>query len=126
MKRLSTAEPPERNNSTLMPVSFSKRLAMLCAAATGVEVYQRTLPSRLAAAMSTAEVASAARAEPATRHTARTSKTFVIVASLHRHCEERSDEAIQAPDALDCFRLATLGVAMTCLFGILRTLESAR
>src|SRR6185369_15266704 len=34
-----------------------------------------------------------------------------------RHCEERSDEAIRAQFvALDCFRLAVLGVAMTDQF----------
>ena len=32
------------------------------------------------------------------------------------HCEECSDEAVQAADGLDCFHLAALGVAMTCLF----------
>src|SRR6185437_5642470 len=73
MKRLSTAEPPERKSSTLMPVSFSKALAMLCAAAIGVEVYHRTLPSRLAAAISTV---SAAQTRPVKRKTA--SKIVIV------------------------------------------------
>ncbi len=52
-KRRSTAEPPERNSSTLMPVSAWNMLAIFCAVPTGVDVYQVTVPSFLAAAMST-------------------------------------------------------------------------
>src|SRR5215510_13032963 len=44
--------PPVRSISTLMPVRFSNSLAMYWPAATGVDVYQVTLPSRLAAASS--------------------------------------------------------------------------
>src|SRR5882762_7654252 len=62
-------EPPERNNSTLMPVSFSNMLATLWAVSIGTEQYQTTLPSRLAAAMSTgcamAEPAATSRVTPA-------------------------------------------------------------
>jgi hypothetical protein len=42
MKRRSTAEPPERNSSTLMPVSVSNMLAIFWAVPTGVDVYQST------------------------------------------------------------------------------------
>src|SRR5437870_8731361 len=49
------AEPPERNSSTLMPVSFSNMLATFCAVSIGTEQYQTTLPSRLAAAMRSEE-----------------------------------------------------------------------
>src|SRR5882724_1814546 len=54
-------EPPERNSSTLMPVSFSHMLETFWAVSIGTEQYQTTLPSRLAAAMSTG----CAMAEPA-------------------------------------------------------------
>ena len=53
MKRRSTAEPPERNSSTLIPVSAWNRLAIFWAVPIGVDVYQVTAPSRLAAARST-------------------------------------------------------------------------
>jgi hypothetical protein len=54
MKRRSTAEPPERNSSTLIPVSCWNIVAIFCAVSTGVDVYQVTCPSFLAAARSTA------------------------------------------------------------------------
>src|SRR5262245_9598877 len=64
-------EPPERNSSTLMPVSFSNMLATFWAVSIGTEQYQTTLPSRLAAAMSTgcamAEPAAHSRVVPAIR-----------------------------------------------------------
>src|SRR5262245_4865924 len=53
MKRRITFCPPVRSISTLMPVCFSNSLAICCPAATGVDVYQVTWPSRLAAASST-------------------------------------------------------------------------
>jgi hypothetical protein len=53
MKRRSTAEPPERNSSTLIPVSAWNMLAIFWAVLTGVDVYQVTAPSFLAAVMST-------------------------------------------------------------------------
>jgi hypothetical protein len=53
MNRRSTAEPPDRNSSTRIPVSFSNSEAIFWAVATGVEVYQATAPSFFAAAMST-------------------------------------------------------------------------
>ena len=56
-KRRSTAEPPERNMSTVMPVFSLNMLLIFCPVATGVEVYQTTLPSALALAMSTAVLA---------------------------------------------------------------------
>jgi hypothetical protein len=52
-KRRSTADPPERKSSTLIPVSAWKRLAIFCAVWTGVDVYQLTVASFRAAAMST-------------------------------------------------------------------------
>jgi hypothetical protein len=52
-KRRITFCPPVRSISTLMPVRFSNSLAIYWPAATGVDVYQVTLPSRLAAASST-------------------------------------------------------------------------
>jgi hypothetical protein len=52
-KRRITFCPPVRNSSTLMPYFCSKVLAMCWAAATGVDVYQVSAPSRRAAASST-------------------------------------------------------------------------
>src|SRR3954449_4604800 len=64
-------EPPERNSSTLMPVSFSNMLATFWAVSIGTEQYQTTLPSRLAAAMSTgcatADPTATSRVAPAIR-----------------------------------------------------------
>ena len=40
--------PPVRRSSTLMPVRRWNSLAICCAAATGVDVYQVSAPSRLA------------------------------------------------------------------------------
>ena len=57
MKRRSTADPPERNSSTLMPVSAWNMLAIFWAVSTGVEVYQVTAASFRAAAMSTGSTA---------------------------------------------------------------------
>src|SRR5262245_1769426 len=53
--RRRIADPPERNISTLMPVSASNSLTILLACSIGVEVYQTTVPSFLAAARSTSE-----------------------------------------------------------------------
>src|SRR5262245_51080864 len=61
-KRRSTAEPPERNISTLTPLDVSKALTILLAVSIGVEVYQTTLPSFFAASTSTASAAAAGRA----------------------------------------------------------------
>src|SRR5690349_6537906 len=62
-------DPPERNSSTLMPVCCSNMLETFCAVSIGTEQYQTTLPSFLAAAMSTgcamAEPAANSRAAPA-------------------------------------------------------------
>ena len=64
-KRRMTSPPPVRSSSTLMPVRRSNSVAMYCAARTGVEVYQVTAPSRLAAASSTGSgVNSCAQALP--------------------------------------------------------------
>ena len=52
-KRRITFCPPVRKSSTLMPYFCSKVFAMCWAAATGVEVYQVSAPSRRAAASST-------------------------------------------------------------------------
>ena len=51
------AEPPERNISTLMPVSFWKASMIFCPWSIGVEVYQITFPSALALATSAASCA---------------------------------------------------------------------
>src|SRR5262245_29013103 len=57
--RRSTAEPPERNASTLTPVEGSNALTILLAVSIGVDVYHTTLPSFLAASTSTASAADA-------------------------------------------------------------------
>ncbi len=51
--RRSTAEPPERNSSTRIPVCSWNMVAIFWAVPTGVEVYQVTPPSFFAAARST-------------------------------------------------------------------------
>ena len=51
------AEPPERNISTLMPVSFWNASTIFWPCSIGVEVYQTTLPSAFALATSTASCA---------------------------------------------------------------------
>src|SRR5262245_4913977 len=56
-KRRRIAEPPERNISTLMPVSFWKASAIFWPCSIGVDVYQITLPSAFALAASTASCA---------------------------------------------------------------------
>src|SRR5438128_2704745 len=58
-------EPPDRNSSTLIPFFCSNRLAIFCAVSIGTDVYHTTLPSRLAAAMSTASAAIAGPKPPA-------------------------------------------------------------
>src|SRR5215510_59160 len=63
-KRRRIAEPPERNISTLMPVSFWKASAIIWPCSIGVEVYQITLPSALALAASTASCAWAVARRP--------------------------------------------------------------
>jgi type IV secretory pathway VirB6-like protein len=78
MKRRSTAEPPERKSSTLIPVSVWNMLAIFWAVLTGVDVYQVTAASRFAAAMSTgsgvnglgwaATGATSATSDPRTKH----------------------------------------------------------
>jgi hypothetical protein len=68
------AEPPDRNSSTRMPVSLVNRLAIFCAASIGVDVYQTTLPSALAAWTSTASAAIAAPPGPAMPRAAITPK----------------------------------------------------
>src|SRR5262245_43850576 len=76
--RRRIAEPPERNISTLMPVSFWNASAIFWPCSIGVEVYQTTLPSALALATSTA---SCARAGPRTlvkTSAARASVSFSI------------------------------------------------
>ena len=65
MKRRRMAEPPERNSSTLMPVCASNIWTILFAVSIGVEVYQTTLPSALAAAASTASAACAGKCSSA-------------------------------------------------------------
>jgi hypothetical protein len=53
------AEPPERNISTLMPVSCWNASAIFWPCSIGVEVYQITLPSAFALATSMASCARA-------------------------------------------------------------------
>src|SRR5262249_21156932 len=79
MKRRITCEPPERKSSTLMPVSVSNALTILLAVEIGVEVYQTTLPSFLAAAASTGSPAQAGAATP--------SRIAQVKASMARLCE---------------------------------------
>src|SRR3954470_2151879 len=69
-KRRRMEEPPERNISTLMPVSFWNASAIFWPCSIGVEVYQTTLPSAFALATSTASCAPATPALVAATTTA--------------------------------------------------------
>src|SRR6476659_8068262 len=69
-KRRRIEEPPERNISTLMPVSFWNASAIFWSCSIGVEVYQTTLPSAFALATSTASCAPATPALAAATTTA--------------------------------------------------------
>src|SRR3954467_485446 len=69
-KRRRIEGPPERNISTLMPVSFWNASAIFWPCSIGVEVYQTTLPSAFALATSTASCAPATPALVAATTTA--------------------------------------------------------
>src|SRR5262245_50981099 len=133
MNRRSTAEPPERNSSTLIPVSAWNTFAIFWAVLTGVEVYQVTAASRLAAARSTgsgvnavvcaaAGAASHIRAKQATRVSVRVTRSspsnrpgkpgawcFVVAGAVHATEPARPPQGF-ASDAL-CYRASARLIA---------------